>query len=456
MHWQSRNRPPIRALAIAGLMLGAAFAGAGSAQAWTLTTIHSFCSDSCYDGQGPSGGLAMDAAGNLYGTTQQGGINGYGGWGTVFELVWNPSKTRWDEHVTYNFCGSCKEGGYPTDVRPVVDTAGNLYGTTGYGGQRGGGTLFRLTPDSKGKRWSLSRLYDFCTKDSTCPDGLNPSGPLTYAGAETGALYDGTSPLFGTTWFGGKYRHGVAFSLVPTLKGKWKLKVLYAFCKDTRCKNGAGPRGLIADGTGNLYVAANYGGIHTKNVDGGTLLKLSTTDSKANRDALPLYRFCTLPKCVDGASPNGLTTDATGAFLGATFYGGANHEKKENCFGGCGALYRLTSDGSETPIFSFCNQDGCVDGRNPDGSLTLDSSGNLFGLTEGGGIITDNFHYGYGTVFEFDGSALQTLYKFCSLANCSDGSYPAGPLAMDSSGNLFGETTGGSFYNAGTVFELSP
>jgi uncharacterized repeat protein (TIGR03803 family) len=432
----------MRLLKISALaLLAIALAPAQHAQAWTYKVLHTFCSYTCYDGADPSGGLVLDSAGSLYGTTAG---------GTFFRLAWNVAKARWDERTLYNFC--CEEGG-PVSGRLVLDTAGNFYGVTPDGGARGAGTVFRLAPSANGKRWSLTRLYDFCIKDTNCPDGEGPNVGLTYAGAESGTPYDGVSPLYGATNAGGNFHNGTVFSLSPAPNGKWKLKALYSFCKQTQCTKGVRPSGLIADGNGNLYLAAQLGGKILGG--GGTILKLSATDSEANRHTEPLYRFCTLTNCIDGAQPVGVVSDATGAVFGGTNQGGATNM---NCRGGtCGVLYRLAPDGSETVLYSFCHENDCMDGSLPNGALTLDASGNLFGVTYSGGNSVAQNSNGYGTVFAFSGGSLQTLYNFCSQANCTDGSYPAGPLVMDASGNLFGEaSSGGDKPTFGVVFELSP
>ncbi|MBV9127129.1 MAG: hypothetical protein JO117_03480, partial [Verrucomicrobia bacterium] len=200
------------------------------AHAWTYKLVHDFCSDSCYDGKLPAGGLIADPAGNLYGATLLGGVEEAG---TIFELTYDSEKGVWGEKVLYNFCAECDEGGGPRG-RLVLDMAGNLYGTTPGGGTRGDGTVFRLSPNGSGKRWSLTRLYDFCTHDSSCPDGKNPDGALTYAGQDSGELYDGVSPLFGTTGFGGKGHAGTVFSLTP-IAHKWSFDLLYTFCRDSGC-----------------------------------------------------------------------------------------------------------------------------------------------------------------------------------------------------------------------------
>src|ERR1700733_13624957 len=95
-----------------------------------------------------------------------------------------------------------------------------------------------------------------------------------------------------------------------------------------------------------------------------------------------LYSFCQQPNCADGALPNGpLVADSAGNLYGTTYYGGST-----NCFDGCGTVFRLAPDGTETVSYAFCSKDtACPDGNNPDSPLILDSSGTLYGTTELGG-----------------------------------------------------------------------
>ncbi|MBV8799707.1 MAG: hypothetical protein JOY77_08240 [Alphaproteobacteria bacterium] len=281
--------------------------GSTSAQAWTLTTLHAFCSDRCYDGEQLTGGLAMDGAGSLYGITHQGGVfNG----GTAFQLSHDAGRGTWKYRVLYNF------GGAPSG-RFIIDTGGNLYGASG-----DPGAVFELTP-GKGQGWTKKVIYKFCHRDSFCSDGYDPTGSLTYAGAESGAPYDGISPLFGTAQGGGRYHYGTVYSLTPTAKKLWHLRVLYAFCQERHCRNGWQPTGMLLQSASDLYVSTDRGGLH----DMGTILKLSATDGKANKGVEAFYRFCAVKDCPDGGAPSGLTSDSVGNLLGNAGVGGANRIK---------------------------------------------------------------------------------------------------------------------------------
>src|ERR1039458_6939697 len=167
---------------------------------WTETVIHSFGSGT--DGAGPWAGLIFDAAGNLYSTTKGGGT--YNG-GTVFELT-PQAGGGWTEQVLHSFQGGA-DGAQPY-AGLIFDAAGNLYGTTYFGGAYGYyGTVFDLTP-AAGGTWTEKVLYNF----SGFPDGINPVG---------GLIFDGTGNLYGTTYLGGTYGKGTLFELTPAGGGTW-------------------------------------------------------------------------------------------------------------------------------------------------------------------------------------------------------------------------------------------
>jgi uncharacterized repeat protein (TIGR03803 family) len=191
---------------------GVVFKLTRSKAGWTETILHTFCSESnCSDGGFPVAPLIFDKAGNLYGTTQEGGAplfctTTYEGCGTVFELKPNPDGS-WTENVLYTFVGG-SDGGVPMGG-VVFDRAGNLYGTTSVGGGStqctpGCGTLFELTPSARGG-WTETLLYSFCS-ETNCTDGDAP-----YAGV----ILDQVGNLYGTTFEGGTAGAGVVFEFTP-------------------------------------------------------------------------------------------------------------------------------------------------------------------------------------------------------------------------------------------------
>jgi uncharacterized repeat protein (TIGR03803 family) len=167
---------------------------------WTETVLHSFDANGS-DGYAPGGGLTFDAAGNLYGTTIFGGTHVFG---TVFEL--SPTRSGlWTETIIYNFTGG-NDGGSPQYGSLVFDGKGNLYGTTQNGGAYGYGVAFELSlsPDSS---WTETVLHDFA-EDAT--DGGYPMA----------VVFDKTGNLYGTAAQGGSLGRGVIFELSPSLGGR--------------------------------------------------------------------------------------------------------------------------------------------------------------------------------------------------------------------------------------------
>jgi uncharacterized repeat protein (TIGR03803 family) len=221
-----------------GLNCGTAFElSPGPGGTWTESVIYNFCSAAglfCPDGAYPMGELALDAAGNLFGTTYQGGgIQGAGG--TVFEL--SPHEGgQWIGTVLHVFgLGEDAEAGV------ILDTAGNLYGTTAGGGGggycTGCGGVFELT-SLTGGQWQETEIYSF-----SGTDGSSPSAPL---------VFDKAGNLYGTTTGGGPGYAGVVFALTPSEANQsWAEVPLYGF---GYIKNGAGNvSGLAMDAQGNLY-----------------------------------------------------------------------------------------------------------------------------------------------------------------------------------------------------------
>ncbi len=428
-----RGRTMFRLLTISALaFLATALAPVTNAQAWTMKTLYNFCSEpDCTDGEVPLGRLVRDSAGNLYGTTYLGGTAGEG---AVFEL--SRKQKAWSYHLLYSFCpvAGCADGALPW-VGLIQDVKGNFYGTTLAGGGHRCGTAFRLSPNARHTKWKLKVLHAF----NCAPDGDEPVTALTYQGAATGALYDGTSPLYGATRQGGRRDIGAVYE-IALKDGQWTETVLYSFC----CGNGKEPNGDVAlDASGNLYGNTAFGGAGHS----GTVYKLSPNAERTKWTQSVLYSFCVnrLRKCPDGYEPQGpLTMDSAGNLFGTTV----------DVFDG--VVFRLKPDGDiwrQRVVYSFCSLQNCADGESPGGGVIIDASGNLFGTTEHGGA---GFLTG-GTVFELNGGTLTTLYSFCQIGSCADGGAPSAPLIMDEAGNLYGSTSDyGANGGGGTVFELSP
>lgn len=264
---------------------------------WAEQVVYSFRGGT--DGSYPLANLILDAAGNLYGTTQLGGGSNScnGGCGTVFELI-PQAGGGWAESILLRFNGT--NGAIP-DAGLIFDAAGNLYGTTVGGGAYHGGTVFRLRLKAGGG-WS-EMWYSFNTTGTsgyapqagvifdtagnlfgttTAGGGAKSCGtifairPKTGGGLQEGVLHrfdnkDGCVPLaglvldaagnlYGTTAAGGAYFHGTVFQLTHQKGGPWQETVLHSFDNHTR-PDGFHPFAtLILDGAGNLYGTTQSGG----------------------------------------------------------------------------------------------------------------------------------------------------------------------------------------------------
>jgi uncharacterized repeat protein (TIGR03803 family) len=382
-------------------------------------------------GEGPAASLVFDATGNLYGTT---GLGGAHGGGTVFKLTPN-SDGGWAETVQYSFCSNknCTDGAFP-GAGLIFDSAGNLYSTTSQGGTARDGTVFKLTPNSD-RSWSESVLYSFAGGE----DGAAPAG---------GLIFDQSGNLYGTTGLGGAHSSGAVFKLTPNSEGGWNETILYSFCSLSNCSDGVQPLGtLISDGAGNLYGTTFRGGDNNE----GTVFKLTPNTDGSWTESV-LYSFCSLKRCDDGAQPQaGLVFDGRGNLYGTTQQGGSKR-------GGVAFSLTPNSDGSWTEgvLHGFCSFAACSDGSAPAANLTLDAAGNLYGTAYYGG----NAKYcapGCGVVFELTpnskgGWEESVLHRFFD----HPGSHPSAGLILDVAGNLYGTTSGDGTTTFGSVFEITP
>lgn len=272
---------------------------------WTGTMVHLFNHDGT-DGFRPLGGVIVDSAGNLYGTTVYGGTGTcfLNGCGTVYELS-PKGNGRWSEKILHNFANDGVDGTNPY-VGLTFDTAGNLYGTTTYGGANNQGTIFQLTPQADGS-WAETVLHSFASgADTGFPQSVIFSGGNLYGSTSNGGSGNGNvfelSPTAGGGWteqilysfihggntpdmpgnivfdsagniygpsYGGTGLNGTIFELMPQAGGTWALNILYEF--NDLGTTGAQPIGSLAlDNAGNLYGTTLYGG----NYDAGTIFEV--------------------------------------------------------------------------------------------------------------------------------------------------------------------------------------
>jgi uncharacterized repeat protein (TIGR03803 family) len=420
-------------------------------RAGTETVLHTFTGEP--DGSSPESGLIVDSDGNLYGTSFNGGNSA--NLGAVYKL------DAASEETVYAFAANIAKGTSPFGNGVIVDPAGDIYGATG-GGTANDGLVYKLSPDGH-----ETILHTF----TGGADGVSPGGVIRGPG--------GT--LYGTTGGGGTANAGVVYKLQPPAQagGEWIETVLYSF---TGGADGADPDAApIIDSEGNLYGTTASGGA----AGHGTVYKLSVAGQET-----VLYSFA---DGADGGDPAGgvIRDSATGNLYGTALFGGASL---------AGVVFKINPSGEETVLYNFT---GGNDGSSPQSGVTADPEGNLYGTTYFGGtsnagvvyklapsgqetvlcsftgypagnggypfngVIRDSAGNLYGTaayggsvgggvVYEVDAAGNQTvLYNFMDEA---DGSRPIdrGSLALDSAGNLYGTTWQGGNDNAGLVFKLTP
>jgi uncharacterized repeat protein (TIGR03803 family) len=361
-------------------------------QTYNEIVVHNFNGT---NGELPNAGVIRDAAGNFYGTTVSGGVDQQG----VLYRLDHAGKYK----VLHSFTGNA-DGGYPY-AGVIHDGAGNLYGTTTYGGKEphtaGFGVVYTLD-----KSGTYTVLHTFTSGS----DGSNPFA---------GLVRDSAGNLYGTTDLGGKSDQGVVFTLDST--GNYS--VLYRFDGHHDGVNPIG--GVIRDAGGNLYGTTLYGG--TSNA--GTVYELDSAGTETI-----LYNFT---GGADGGNPvTGLSRDSDGNLYGTTGEGGNAN---------MGVLFKLDTAGNFSVLYSFT---GGADGGMPSAGVVHDAAGNLFGTTSAGGAE------GAGVVYMLDPSGNYTvIYTFTGGA---DGRFPLDRLVHGPKGSLYGTAQYGGAHNDGVIFAIVP
>ena len=333
-----------------------------SSGGWQFTVIHTFSGN---DGCQPVGGLIIDSVGNLYGTTTMGGAHGGG---TVFAL--QPKATGWTRRVLYNFVPFSTSDVFAPYSSLTIDAAGNLYGTAASGGTAGtsscGGSgcggVFKIT--RSGAQFTETVLYNF----TGGLDGGNPSSSL---------IFDTAGNLYGTTEFWGT-GSGTVFELSPSTGSGWTETTLYAF---TGGADGGMPAGgLVLDAAGNLYGMTNRAG-----------------DFSCNSS-------------------------------------------------GCGTVFQLSPQENGTWALNVLLTFNGPNGAEPVSNLVFDTAGNLYGTATDGGNNND------GVVFRLSPSSAGWAQTFASF-NGKDGALPYGPVLLNN-GLLYGTATHGGNSNNGVIFSI--
>jgi uncharacterized repeat protein (TIGR03803 family) len=392
------GRSPAWAGVVGGWLLAAALAVFTVQPAGAISILKGFQGDAS-DGQRPWGALVGDGAGNLYGTTPFGGSSGGG---TVFTVKTGGSGFA----ILHSFTGGPSDGADPY-ASLVLDGSGNLYGTTTYGGEFNAGTVFTIKADGTG----FTVLHQF-----TRSDGANPYASL---------IVDGAGHLYGTTTYGGASDDGTVFTVKTDGSA---FAVLHSFAGGAA--DGANPYGApILDGSGNLHGTTSAGGASGD----GTVFTMTT----GGDDFTLVHSFA--GGATDGATPYGsLVRDASGNLWGTTNSGGTSDE---------GTIFMIDGGGTLTVVHSFTG--GASDGARPHVALILDGAGNLYGTTYSGGTSND------GTVFTID-AAVSTFTVLHSFAgNPTGGAHPEASLVLDGAGNLYGTTSYGGAADTGAVFTVT-
>jgi len=335
-------------------------------KAWSRTVIHAF---EFADGAFPDASLIVDGAGNLYGVTGGGGVNGDG---VAFELSPPAAPKRaWTETVLHDFGGLGGTDGQDPSSALTPNGAGGFYGVASAGGAHGDGVVYELSPPPEGRKtWIETVLYSFAGADGQAP--------------QWALVADGRGDLYGTTSQGGANRVGVAYQLSPPSPGQsaWTQTVLHSFDGTF----GAGPSsGLITDGAGNLY-GTTFGGAEQD----GQAYELSPPTQGETRWTRTVLRAFDehLKDPQKGKYPlGGLIADAGGNLYGVTYQGGVYDY---------GVVFELSPSEAggkpwkETILHAFDGKHG----RNPEAGLIVDGAGGFYGTTRFGG------RYDGGVVFK--------------------------------------------------------
>ncbi len=358
--------------------------------------------------------LVMDSSGNLYGTSVAGGNFQSG---NVFQLT--PTRNGWTLNVLYSFTGG-QDGAQPYKG-VTLDSHGNLYGTTVTGGngacEGGCGVVYRLT-HAHG-RWSQTVIYSFTGGN----DGSGPGSPV---------VFDRQGDLFGTTPVGGASGVGTVYELKPKKDGIWKLVVVHTFTGGIDGAGGSAGR-LLFDGQENIFGVATSGGAHGS----GTVYELVSQSGKWKLKTL--YAFKGEPDA--GFPYGGLVSDSAGNLYGTTYYDGEND---------IGAVYELSPVGGkwkEKVLHSFA---GGSDGSESLSTMVSDAAGNLYGTTIEGGSGCD-----CGTIFKL--AAGDRKYSMVHrFKGAPDGAYLYAGMVPDAAGGFFGITLQGGSAHIGTIFKFVP
>jgi uncharacterized repeat protein (TIGR03803 family) len=435
------HRSPLALLLLVSLALLLTFATVSwpAAAKPTESIIYKFMGGT--DGLGPEG-LVVDSSGNLFGTTYYGGSSNlcFWGCGQVYELKPPASGGPWTRIVIHNFVGNPSDG-YNPGPDLTFDSAGNLYGTTSFGGQTNAGIIYKLArPAVEGATWQETILFNF----SFANHGINGFTPGSVAVGPSGKFY-------GTTYGGGPYDGGTFFQLAPQ-GGQLVETVLHVF---GRSLGDSPPQHSLTYGPDGALYGTRSGLMRCiyNPIDCGNVYRLRPPKKQGGQAAYTvLHKF----QGNDSWFPNAqLVFDASGNLYGTTFAGGSYT---------AGIAFQLVpQNGSwiEYAIHYFGSGSG--DGIEPFGGMSFDAHGNLYGTTSTGGPALAGVIYKLSNPGHIGASWPETtLYDF--LGGTNVGSYPNDQPIFGKDGALYGTTYMGGLNNCsnnsmngcGTIFRLVP
>jgi len=357
-------------------------------QTSTESVLYNFTPTSGYN---PNAGVIFDAEGNLYGTASHGGPARHG---VVYKL--DPAGQETD---LYSFTLTPDDGEMPKSG-VTRDSAGNLYGTTYYGGVAYAGVLYKLDPAGQ-----ETELHGFT-------GGAGGGTP------QAGVVLDSAGNLYGTAC---KCDSTGYYGVIYKFDTAGQYTVLHTF---SGVDGGMTVAGVVLDSAGNLYGTTSNGGAANM----GVVYKLDTAGQLT-----VLHSFT---GGADGGTPYaGVIRGSAGGLYGTTYLGGTAN---------MGVVYKLDTAGQLTVLHNFT---GGAGGEEPYAGVTLDPAGNLYGTALYGG--TKN----HGVVYKLGAAGYTVLHSF---SGSTDGDNPYAGVALDSAGNLYGTTYYGGTVEGGVVFKVTP
>lgn len=431
--------------------------------AFKVTTTATFTSLASFSGtagsalgSSPKGALVQMPDGNFYGTTQSGGV---GGFGTVFSIT--PAGTL---TTLVNFTGSTGAAvGTTPQGALVAGTDGALYGTTNSGGLNNVGSIFkvttgglfttlvnvtaapnfgRLTQGESGKLYGsllggggangFGSVYS--TPSGGAPGTLSTLVPVsgtTALNARAGMLLGLDGNYYGTTAAGGAINSGSVFMLTPA--GIYN--TLISFTGTSGLNPGSSPQAAMIIGSDSNYYGTTSGGGSSNS---GTIFKMTPAGVQ-----MTLINFTGTTGANLGSSPQApLTLGSDGNYYGTTTSGGSG--------GGFGTVFKMTQAGVLTTLVNFTGTTGAAIGTSPLGVLALGADGNFYGVTSSGGTA------GFGSVFRVTPAGVFTsLASFTGTTGTLPGLTPTGGLFAGRDGSLYGVTSAGGVYFGGTIFRFA-